>query len=235
MSALFNISYGLYILTAKADKYNGCVINTLQQVTSNPNRISITVNKDNYTTKMIEQTGKFNVSVLDIDTSFDIIKHFGFSSGKDVDKFIDFKDYKIAKNEIPFITKNTNSYFCAKVVSKLDVGSHIIFVANITDMLKVSTKESVTYAYYQSNIKPKQEKLNSGSYVCKVCGYVHNSDILPNDFICPICKHGVEVFEKQEKEITKKKYVCPTCGYTEESETPIDSCIICGTKMIEQK
>lgn len=234
MNALFNIPYGLYILTAKTNKYNGCVINTLQQVTSNPNRISITVNKDNYTTKMIEQTGEFNVSILDTSANFDIIKHFGFSSGKDVDKFKDFLDYELAKNGIPYITKHTNSYFCAKVVSKLDVGTHIIFVADIIDSEIISSNKSLTYDYYQSNIKPRAEQSNN-SYVCKICGYVHNSDILPTDFICPICKHGAEVFEKQEqKEFTKKKYVCPTCSYSEESETPIDSCIICGAKMQEQ-
>ena len=237
MNALFNIPYGLYILTAKTEKYNGCIINTLQQVTSNPQRISITVNKDNYTTKMIEQTGEFNVSVLDMTTSFDIIKHFGFSSGKDVDKFKDFKDYTIEKNGIPFITKNTNSYFCAKVVNKLDVGTHFIFVADVVESKIISNNKSVTYDYYQTNIKPRAELNNNNSYVCKICGYVHSSNNLPYDFICPICKHGAEVFELQTeiKETSKKKYVCPTCGYSEDSDKVIETCIICGAKMIEKK
>lgn len=227
MDALFNIPYGLYILTAKTDKYNGCVINTLQQVTSNPQRISITVNKDNYTTKMIEQTGEFTISVLDMTTSFDIIKHFGFSSGKDVDKFQNFKNFDIAKNGIPFITKHTNSYFCAKVVDKLDVGTHIIFVADLKVSAILSVNKSLTYDYYQSNIKP-QSNFENNTYVCSVCGYVHKSDNLPKDFVCPVCKHGAEVFELQAK---AKKYVCPVCGYSEYSEKEIDKCIICGAKM----
>lgn len=233
MNALFNIPYGLYILTAKTNKYNGCVINTLMQVTSNPNRISITVNKDNFTTKMIEETGEFNVSVLDISTNFDLIKRFGFKSGKDTDKFSQLNDYKISSNGLPYITKGVNSYFCAKVVNKLDVGTHIIFVADIIESEVISTKETLTYSYYQANIKPKATLNNKNSYVCKICGYVHTEDNLPEDFVCPICKHGAEVFElqKETKEPTKKKYVCPVCGYIEESETEIEKCIICGAKM----
>ena len=236
MNPLFNISYGLYILTAKSDKYNGCIINTLMQVTSNPNRISITVNKDNFTTKIIEETGEFNVSILDKTTDFEIVKHFGFSSGKDVYKFDNFCDYKLSENKIPYITKHTNSYISAKVISKLDVDSHLTFVADVTDMAELSNNESVTYSYYQANIKPKPAKTKKNSYVCKVCGYVYEGDDLPEDFVCPICKHGTEAFElqKEVKEPVKKKYVCPTCGYIEESETPIDTCIICGAKMLEQ-
>lgn len=237
MNALFNISYGLYILTAKTDKYNGCVINTLMQVTSNPNRISITVNKNNYTTQMIEETGEFNVSVLDKTLNFDLIKRFGFSTSKNTNKFDNFYDFKLAQNKIPYITKHTNSYFSAKVVDKLDVGTHIIFVADVLESTVILNNESVTYSYYQQNIKPKPENTNKQSYVCKVCGYVHIGDELPDNFVCPICKHGVEAFEKQTTQAnitTKKKYICSTCGYIEESDTPIDTCIICGAKMIEQ-
>lgn len=233
MNALFNIPYGLYVLTAKTNKINGCIINTLMQVTSNPNRISVTVNKDNHTTKMIEETGEFNVSILDKTVKFDMFERFGFSSGKDVDKFNNFKDFKIAKNNIPYITTHTNSYFCAKVVDKFDVGTHVIFVADIEESGILSTNESVTYSYYHANIKPKPQKANKKSYVCKICGYVHEEDELPNDFVCPICKHGAEVFELQQVN-SKKKYVCPTCGYSEESEMPIETCIICGAKMQEQ-
>lgn len=227
MNALFNIGYGLYVLTAKTEKLNGCIINTLQQVTSNPQRISITVNKDNYTTKMIEQTGKFNVSILDISAKFDVFERFGFSSGKDVNKFDSFNDYKFANNGIPYITKYTNSYIGAKVVDKLDVGTHIIFIVDIEEELILSDKESVTYAYYHKNIKPKP-KVQNNAYVCKICGYVHNGDNLPEDFVCPICKHGSEAFELQAKE---EKYVCPICGYSEYSAKEIETCIICGAKM----
>lgn len=197
MKALFNIPYGLYVLTAKDEKDNGCIINTLQQVTSNPTRISITVNKDNYTTKMIQKTGVFNVSILDKTVTFDLIKNFGFSSGKDTYKFEEFNDYEIAENGVSFITKHTNSYLSAKVVSQTDVGTHITFVADVTADVVLNENESVTYSYYLQNIKPKQEQQKKNSYVCTICGYVYEGDELPKDFICPICKHGAEVFEKQ--------------------------------------
>ena len=198
MKALYNIPYGLYVLTVKGEKLNGCVINTLQQVTSNPERISITVNKDNYTTSLIEKSKEFNISILDINTSFETIKNFGFSSGRDVDKFENFKDFKLSKNGLPYITKNTNSYLSAKVVSKIDVGTHITFVADVTEDVVLSEVESITYSYYLKNVKPKPEAKNKNKYVCTVCGYVYEGETLPKDFICPICKHGTEVFELQE-------------------------------------
>ena len=198
MKALYNIPYGLYVLTAKGEKLNGCVINTLQQVTSNPERISITVNKDNYTTSLIEKSGEFNISILDINTNFETIKNFGFSSGRDVDKFKQFKDFKLSKNGLPYITKNTNSYLSAKVVSKTDVGTHITFVADVTEDVVLSEVESITYSYYLKNVKPKPEAKNKNKYVCTVCGYVYEGETLPKDFICPICKHGAEVFVLQK-------------------------------------
>lgn len=197
MKALFNIPYGLYVLTAKDEKDNGCIINTLQQITSSPTRISITVNKDNYTTKMIEKTKVFNVSILDKTVTFDLIKNFGFASGKEVNKFENFKDYELAKNGVAYITQHTNSYLSAKVVSQTDVGTHITFVADVTEDVVLSQTESVTYDYYLKNIKPKPEEKTKNSYVCSICGYVYEGEELPKDFICPICKHGVEVFEKK--------------------------------------
>ena len=197
MKALFNIPYGLYVLTAKDEKDNGCIINTLQQVTSSPTRISITVNKDNHTTKMIEKTKVFNVSILDKTVTFDLIKNFGFASGKEVNKFENFKDYELAKNGVTYITQHTNSYLSAKVVSQTDVGTHITFVADVTEDVVLSQTESVTYDYYLKNIKPKPEEKTKNSYVCSICGYVYEGEELPKDFICPICKHGVEVFEKK--------------------------------------
>lgn len=196
MKALFNIPYGLYVLTAKDEKDNGCIINTLQQVTSNPERISITINKDNYTTKMIQKTGVFNISILDKTVTFDLIKNFGFSSGKDTYKFADFNNYDIAKNGVTYITKHANSYLSAKVVSQTDVGTHITFVADVTADVVLNDVESVTYAYYLQNIKPKPEE-KKNAYVCTICGYVYEGEQLPEDFICPICKHGAEVFEKK--------------------------------------
>lgn len=197
MKAIFNIPYGLYIVTVKGEKYNGCVINTLQQVTSNPTRISITINKDNFTTSEIEKTGEFNVSILDNTTNFSLIKHFGFSSGKDTNKFENFDDFALAQNQIPYITKSTNSYITAKVVSSYDVGTHITFVADVVDDIVLNQNETLTYSYYLNNIKPKPETTNKKSYVCKICGYVYEGDNIPDDYICPICKHGKEYFEEK--------------------------------------
>ena len=198
MTALNNISYGIFVLTAKDEKYNGCIINTLMQVTYSPNRISITVNKDNYTTKMIQKTGVFNVSILDSTTTFETIKQFGFCSGKYTNKFENFNGYNIAENGVPYITKHCNSYISAKVISTTDVGTHLIFVADITADQVLSQTESATYSYYLNNIKPKPEKPKKRVYVCSICGYMHDSDTLPEDFICPLCKHGASDFELLE-------------------------------------
>ena len=243
MNALFNISYGLYVLTAKNEKYNGCIINTFIQVTSNPSRVSITVNKDNFTTAMIEQTGEFNVSILDKTATFDIFKHFGFTSGKDVDKFKDFQDYKLSSNGIPYITKHTNAFISAKVINKVDVGTHILFVADVTDSGILTNNESVTYDFYHKNIKLQAQvkTQNKTVYVCCICGYVCECDEMLDDFICPICKHGKDDFVKQEVDEktqenetkTMKKYYCPICGYEIESEENPGKCVLCGADMLE--
>ena len=196
MKAVYNISYGLYILTVNdGNKHTGCVINTLMQVTPSPSRISITINKDNYTTDIISKTGVFNVSILDMSTNFDIIKRFGFASGKDIDKFVGFNDYNVADNGVAYITKHTNSYISAKVVSSSDVGTHITFVADIDKDVVLSDTKSLTYAYYLDNIKPKVESTDNKKYVCSICGFEYEGDTLPDDYICPLCKHGAEFFE----------------------------------------
>ncbi len=199
MNVMFNISYGLYILTAKTEKLNGCVINALSQVTSTPNRIIIAINKNNFTTEQILKTKKFNVSILNEEANFDLIKRFGFTSGKNINKFEDFSDYKIAENEIPFITQGTNSYISAEVLEVRDLGSHYEFLAEVTKEVSLNDIPSITYSYYQSNIKPKQANSNKKVvYVCSVCGYVYEGDPLPEDFICPICKHDAKYFIKSE-------------------------------------
>ena len=246
MNALHNIPYGLYILSAGKAKPNACVINTLMQVTSVPNQISITINKNNYTTKLIEEHGEFNVSILTLSTSFDIIERFGFSSGKDKNKFDGFNDYQTSSNGIPYITKNTNAYLSCKVVSKTDVGTHITFVAEITESVVLSTEETLTYSYYLKNIKPKTETRAKGVWVCRICGYVYEGETLPEDFICPICKHGADDFEwrdatikptttitPSEPSIKKEKYYCPICGNIEESPVPPNKCVICGARMLK--
>lgn len=199
MNVMFNISYGLYILTAKTEKLNGCVINALSQVTSTPNRIIIAINKNNFTTEQILKTKKFNVSILNEEANFDLIKRFGFTSGKNINKFEDFSDYKIAENEIPFITQGTNSYISAEVLEVRDLGTHYEFLADVTKEVSLNDIPSITYSYYQSNIKPKQANSNKKVvYVCSVCGYVYEGDPLPEDFICPICKHDAKYFIKSE-------------------------------------
>ena len=200
MNAMFNISYGLYILTAKTEKTNGCVINALSQVTSNPNQIMIAINKNNYTTEQILKSKKFNISILNEEVNYDLIKRFGFASGKDIDKFDGFTDFKIAENGIPYITQGTNSYISAEVVEVRDLGTHYEFLAKVTDEVVLNNIPSITYAYYQSNIKPKAPTAQQKKvvYICSVCGYVYEGDPLPEDFVCPLCLHDSRYFVKSE-------------------------------------
>ena len=195
---MFNISYGLYILSAKTEKANGCVINALSQVTSTPNRIMIAINKNNFTTSQILKTKKFNVSILNEEANFDLIKRFGFASGKDTDKFEDFIGYKTAENGIPYITEGTNSYISAEVVEVRDLGTHYEFLADVTKEVSLNEIPSITYAYYQKNIKPKVTQKKKVVYICSVCGYVYEGDPLPEDFVCPLCLHDATYFVKSE-------------------------------------
>ena len=193
-TAMFQLSYGLFVLCAKEDnKDNGCIINTVTQVTYSPQRITIAVNKDNYTCKMIERTGIFNVSVLTENVPFSLIQHFGFQKGAEIDKFADGQGLRAA-NGVKYIEEYTNAFLSGKVISSVDCGTHIIFLADVTEAVVLSEAPSVTYTYYQEHIKPKPEKKAKG-YVCKVCGYVYEGDTLPPDFTCPICGHGREDFE----------------------------------------
>ncbi|MBQ4340189.1 MAG: flavin reductase [Firmicutes bacterium] len=194
---MFNITYGLYVLTAKENgKDNGCIINTLSQVTSTPNRISITVNKSNHTHDMIKNTKKFNVSLLTEETSFDLFKHFGFQTGKDTDKFADYEGYARAENGIVYLTKYANSFISGDVVQEIDLGTHTMFIADAADGQVISDVPSVSYAYYHKNIKPAPEAKKAGGWRCKICGYVYEGDELPADFVCPLCKHPASDFEK---------------------------------------
>ena len=203
--AMFKLSYGLFVCTAvRGEKKNGCIINTAIQVASEPNRISIAVNKANYTHDMILETGVCNISVISQDAEFSLFKHFGFRSGRDVDKFgADFaaSGYATATNGIPYITKGTNAFFSLKVGQTVDLGSHTLFICEPTDMQVLSETSSCTYEYYQNNIKPKPEavaKTSDGQTVwrCRICGYEWVGEELPDDFICPTCKHPKADFEK---------------------------------------
>ena len=197
-NAMFKLSYGLYVLTAKeGDKDNGCIINTAVQLTDTPKRITVAVNKANYTHDMILKTGVFNVSVLSQDAQFAQFKQFGFVSGRDADKFAGYTGMERSENGLYYITENTNAVISAKVIETRDYGTHTLFVADVTEAKVLSGVPSVTYQYYFDHIKPKPSKLEEKKgYVCKVCGYVYEGDELPADYICPLCKHGVEDFEK---------------------------------------
>lgn len=194
--AMYKLTYGLFILTAKqAEKDNGCIVNTVMQVTSTPNRIAIAVSKQNYTHQMIMDTGVFNISVLEENSNFETYKHWGYQSGKNVDK-LESIEYSRAGNGVVFISHQCNAYICAKVVSSIDLCTHTLFVADVTDAEVLSHKESVTYSFYQKNIKPSSKaKAAKKGFICVICGYIYEGDTLPNDFVCPICKHPAEDFK----------------------------------------
>ena len=200
-NAMFKIGYGLYVLTARENGFdNGCIINTVTQVTADPNRITVAVNKANKTHDMILATGEFNVSILTTSASFEIFKAFGFRSGKDTDKFEGCNAAKRSGNGIYYVTDSTNAYISAKVISATDLGSHTLFLADVTDCDVLSEVPSATYDYYHKYIKPKPEAKKNVKvyYRCKICGYIYEGDELPADFICPLCKHPASDFERVE-------------------------------------
>ncbi|HIU68828.1 MAG: flavin reductase [Clostridiales bacterium] len=198
-SVLFNISYGLYVLTTQFGKEdNGCIINTLSQITDTPVVVSVNVNKKNYTAELISKSKKFNVSMLSTDAGFDMFQHFGFQSGRDVDKFADFEDVYRSQNGVYFVNRGTNAFISAEVDDIIDFDTHLMFVGHVTDGGRLSNRESMTYTYYQNNVKPKKKPADEGAYVCTVCGYVHEGGKPPADFICPVCKHGASYFVKMD-------------------------------------
>lgn len=202
--AMFKLSYGLFVCNAFRDgRMNGCIINTAIQVASEPNRVSIAVNKANYTHDMIKETGRCTISVISRDAGFELFKHFGFQSGRDVDKYADYSKgaYKLDDNGVPYITEGTNAYFSLKIDQTVDLGSHTLFICEPTAMEVLSATPSVTYEYYQNNIKPKPQAVGTtpkGETIwrCRICGYEWVGEELPDDFICPICKHPKSDFEK---------------------------------------
>ena len=197
-NAMFSLSYGLFVLTARdGAKDNGCIINTVTQLTDTPKRISIAVNKANLTHDMIQKTGMFNVSVLSNDAPFAIFQHYGFQSGRDVDKFAGVQGMARATNGVYYLPYCTNAFISAKVTQTIEFETHTLFIADVTEARQLSEVPSMTYAYYFANVKPKPSKLEEQhGWVCKICGYVYEGEDLPADFICPLCKHGAEDFEK---------------------------------------
>ena len=201
MKAMYKFSYGLFVLTtAHEGKDNGCIINTAIQAASEPNQISIAVNKANYTHDLIMESMKFNVSVLSQEAKFDTFKRFGFQSGKDVDKFDGFDACVRAENGIYYITDGTNAYFSIDVQKTIDLGSHTMFIGVPAAMEVLTDIPSTTYEYYQENIKPKPEPAKTEArkvvWRCRICGYEYEGEVLPADFICPVCKHPASDFEK---------------------------------------
>lgn len=197
MNALTKISYGLYILTTtNGTKDNGCIINTVCQVADNPQRIMVSVNNNNYTCEMIKESKKFNISVLTEQTPFYVFEHFGFKSGRNFDKFEKKDNVFRSENDVYVVPKFANSYISGAVVDMIDMGSHTIFVAEITASYVFNDEPSITYAYYHANTKPKPATTEKSGYRCEICGYIYEGETLPEDYICPICKHGVSDFVK---------------------------------------
>ncbi len=195
MTALFNIGYGLYVVTSNDGKRdNGLIVNTVTQVTNTPNRIAVTINKQNYSHEVIEATGKMNVNCLSTDAPFSVFEAFGFRSGRDTDKFENCTPLR-SDNGLVFLPKYINSFMSLKVEQYIDLDTHGMFICSVTEARVVSEKETMTYTYYQNNVKPKPQSEGKKGFVCKVCGYIYEGDVLPDDYICPLCKHGVADFE----------------------------------------
>lgn len=201
-TALYKLSYGLFVLTARdSDFDSGCIINTAVQAASSPNSLSICVNKANFTHDMIKNSGCFNVSVLSREADFSLYKRFGFCTGADTDKLSGFSGFNRGQNGVIYITEGTNAYISVKVTKTEELGSHTMFIGEITDMEVLSDAPSVTYDYYLNNIKPKPAQSVPGQktvWRCNICGYEYVGDKLPEDFICPLCKHPASDFTKVE-------------------------------------
>ena len=195
--ALFNLTYGLYLLSVRSyGQDNACIINTAVQVAMNPAKLSISVNKANKTTQMILESGRFNLSVLTQETPFELFQRFGMQSGRDVNKFHGFEDAVRAENGIYRLSRFSNAFLSRKIVRTVDLGSHVLFIAEIEDAQVLSDAPCCTYGYYQSDIKPKPQQAKKTAWVCSVCGHVYEGEALPQDYICPLCGHGAEDYEK---------------------------------------
>lgn len=196
-AALFRLTYGLFVLSAKKGQTSsGCIINTVVQISENPNRVAFSVNKANLTGELLGKDGRFTISVLDQSTPMELIRHFGFQSGRTVDKYDGWADSAPAGNGVLYLTQCVNAVLAGRVVSSADWGSHILFIGELTEAKVLSDLPSLSYQYYQDHVKPKPP-LPDGEkkgFVCKTCGYVYEGDTLPADFICPLCKHGAEDF-----------------------------------------
>ncbi len=195
LSALFNIGYGLYVVTSNdGKKDNGLIVNTVTQVTNTPNRIAVTINKENYSHHIIRQTGKMNINCLSVDAPFAVFEAFGFRSGRNVDKFADCTPLR-SDNGLVFLPRYINSFLSLAVEQYIDLDTHGMFICSVTEARVISERETMSYTYYQENVKPKPETEGKKGFVCKICGYIYEGDELPEDIVCPLCKHGAADFE----------------------------------------
>ena len=194
-TALFNIGYGLYVVTSKdGNKDNGLIVNTVTQVTNTPNRVAVTINKLNHSCETIAKTGLLNISTLSQDAPFKVFERFGFQTGRTADKFADYPHTQRASNGLLFLDKYANGVICCKVIEQVDLQTHVMFICDVTQCVTLSDAETMTYTYYLKNVKPQPDADKKG-YVCKVCGWVYEGDPLPEDIVCPLCKHGYADFE----------------------------------------
>lgn len=195
LNALFNIGYGLYVVTSRdGTRDNGLIVNTVSQVTNTPNRVAVTINKANYSYHVIQQTGVLNVNCLDVTAPFSVFQNFGFQSGRTADKFAGIEELR-SDNGLRFLPRYVNSFMSLKVESVVDLDTHGMFICSVTEARVMSDRETMSYTYYQDNVKPKPETEGKKGFVCKVCGWVYEGDTLPDDIVCPLCKHGAADFE----------------------------------------
>ena len=195
LTALFNIGYGLYVVTSSdGSRDNGLIVNTVSQVTNTPNRVAVTINKENYSHHIIRQTGVMNVNCLDVSAPFEVFRTFGFQSGRTADKFAGMETLR-SDNGLVFLPRYINSFLSLKVENYVDLGTHGMFICTVTEARVISDRETMSYTYYQNNVKPKPATEGKKGFVCKVCGWIYEGDTLPDDIVCPLCKHGAADFE----------------------------------------
>lgn len=231
--ALWKLTYGLYLLTAQQDgRDNGCIINTAVQVAENPVRISISVSKGGLTHEMALATGRFSVTALSVDAPFALYQHFGMQSGREADKFAGRHDVARGESGLIHLTENACGHLDCTVLQTIDLGDHTLFIAEVTDGAVLSDRPACTYAYYQSDVKQKPQPLKKRGWICSVCGYVYEGDEVPDDFLCPLCKHGKKDFVPAEEPASAEpqpavKWVCSVCGYVHEGDVPPETCPLC--------
>lgn len=227
--ALYSLSYGLYLLSVKDENGdNACIINTAVQIGSDPCRISVSVIRENYTAEILQKTKEFTISTISEEADFALFQRFGMQSGREHNKFEGFEDVKRAENGLFYLTKAANAFLSVRVDSVQDLGSHLLFIGTVTEGEVLSEAPSATYAFYHKNIKPKSV---AKGWKCRICGYVYQGEELPQDFLCPLCNHGAEDFEKEDgkqEENEEEKYVCSVCGYVHTGDAPPEKCPICS-------